>query len=224
MRLLAFLIAIMCACILACSSDEPSGPPEIASSQTQTATATSTPVAEPTATALANSQGERRTGDPDLDAIIDAVEAKDASALRALLIFQTQACTTELGLGGPPKCLDGQADGTEVGVFAYSLCEPGWIRDDGIEAALTETLSNMPELYAAFRAPAGYTLAQTAVQSVLLFDGDDPRVDESGFNRGLLIGIRDGGIIAIAPGCGAGSGADGMIPDGVDAFLVDPPP
>ena len=168
--------------------------------------------------------GARRTGVAELDAVIDAVESQDVDALRALLVFQTLACTTEFGPGGPPKCAEDEAEGTEVEVFAYSSCEPGWLRDDeALTAALDDAVVNLPAIYAAFAPPADFLVGQARPEYVLLFDGDDPRVDEAGYSRGLLVGVEAGRIAAITPGCGAGTGADMLMPEGVDDFLIEPP-
>jgi hypothetical protein len=59
------------------------------------------------------------TGIAELDNIIDAVMARDLDAQIELLHFSTLACTTREGLGGPPKCLDSEVQGTEVEAFPF---------------------------------------------------------------------------------------------------------
>lgn len=77
-----------------------------------------TTVVQPTAT---HGRGyyplSTRTDIPDVDAVIAAVESENPQQLRDLIRFATIGCTTADGLGGPPKCQDGEADGTLVEVF-----------------------------------------------------------------------------------------------------------
>jgi len=60
-----------------------------------------------------------RTDIPDVDTVIAAVESEDPQQLRDLIRFITVGCTTADGLGGPPKCQAGEADGTLVEVFPF---------------------------------------------------------------------------------------------------------
>lgn len=51
---------------------------------------------------------------PSLDVITRAMLSNDVTARLAVVHFSTAGCTTREGLGGPPKCLAGEADGTLV--------------------------------------------------------------------------------------------------------------
>lgn len=53
-----------------------------------------------------------RTGNADVDAIIAAVENGDLRQLQGLIRFTAIPCTRAEGLGGPPKCEVGEAEGT----------------------------------------------------------------------------------------------------------------
>ena len=53
----------------------------------------------------------------DINAFIDLILSNDTVAIQASLAYLDIACTTTDGLGGPPKCGDGQADGTIVTVL-----------------------------------------------------------------------------------------------------------
>jgi hypothetical protein len=55
--------------------------------------------------------------------VIDALLSKDAKTIRPLIVFTSVPCTTDVGMGGPPKCPQGQTDGHLVDVFLYSTCE-----------------------------------------------------------------------------------------------------
>jgi len=73
-----------------------------------------------------------RTGIEDIDIILAAVEIGDPQALRDLFRFTSTACTTAEGLGGPPKCRDGESDGTHVEVLPFLGPEGSFLRRDEI--------------------------------------------------------------------------------------------
>lgn len=74
-----------------------------------------------------------QTGIPEIDRIIAAVTGGDAGELRSLVRFTTAPCTTADGLGGPPKCQDGEAEGTPVEVLPFIGSEGNFIRKENIE-------------------------------------------------------------------------------------------
>lgn len=88
------------------------------------------------------------TGIADLDLIIDSVLAGIPEDQLQLLQFSTLACTHAEGLGGPPKCREGEEEGTKVDVFPFLGPEGHHLRWeemsnwDGIQAS---------EVYAAYR-------------------------------------------------------------------------
>lgn len=73
-----------------------------------------------------------QTGVAHLDQILAAVASGDPQNLRALAEFFTAECTTRDGLGGPPKCREGEAEGTPVEVIAFLGSEGGHIRKEEI--------------------------------------------------------------------------------------------
>lgn len=69
-----------------------------------------------------------RTGIAEVDAVLVAVESRDPQQLRDLIRFTTVGCTKADGLGGPPKCQDGEAEGTLVEVLAFLGSEGHFLR------------------------------------------------------------------------------------------------
>jgi hypothetical protein len=67
-----------------------------------------------------------------------------------LVSFTTTACTLADGLGGPPKCADGEAEGTLVQVLPVSSGEGSFSRPDSIDQALDFVVMG---LYAIYRVP-----------------------------------------------------------------------
>jgi len=77
---------------------------------------------------------ETRTGFPYVDAVIDAALSADPRALRSLIHLSPLPCTTREGLGGPPKCLPGEANGTEVEALPVLGSEGGHMRLPEVDA------------------------------------------------------------------------------------------
>jgi hypothetical protein len=85
--------------------------------------ATSTPAEDVTAP-----RGDR-TGLPEIDAVIAAVETGNTAAIRALMRTTPQTCTFGSGLGGA-HCEPNEFEGDIVETFSWSSCEGGWFRLD----------------------------------------------------------------------------------------------
>jgi hypothetical protein len=125
-----------------------------------------------------------RTGDTDVDAVLAAVESGDPQQLRDLFRFTTVACTTAEGLGGPPKCQDGEAEGTPVEVLPFLGSEGHFLR--------AADVSNFPGvdvtgLYAVYKvSDAAYSEEEYPVgEYAVMFVGDENQ-------PGIVIQIRDG--------------------------------
>lgn len=73
-----------------------------------------------------------RTGLVEVDRILDAVAGGDVQMLHSLLAFIKTKCTQAEGLGGPPKCRDGEAEGTPVEVLPFLGPEGHFLRKDEI--------------------------------------------------------------------------------------------
>jgi len=89
-----------------------------------------------------------RTGIADVDVVLDAVESGDPQSVRALFQFTETFCTTADGLGGPPKCRDGEANGTLVSVLPFLGSEGSFLRTDEVDSW---TGLNANRLYAVIR-------------------------------------------------------------------------
>jgi hypothetical protein len=72
-----------------------------------------------------------RTGIADIDRILEA--SGDTDQLRSLVEFTTAGCTTRDGLGGPPKCLPGEGEGTPVEVLPFLGPEGSFLRREQIK-------------------------------------------------------------------------------------------
>ena len=74
-----------------------------------------------------------RTGNKEIDNILDIVASGDAQKLRSHIQFTDAACTQLDGLGGPPKCREGESEGTPVEVLPFLSSEGSFLHSDEIE-------------------------------------------------------------------------------------------
>lgn len=165
-----------------------------------------------------------RTGIPEVDGVIEAVEAGDTARMRDLLQFTSQPCTDGLGAGGPPRC-DGEPPGTAVEVLEVFQCEAGWARPDAVEPLLEAVAAMEPSLYAAFETPDAFFFES---RYTAVFEGEDTRPDDGGLKRYVALGVdgETGSITGLALGCGVGEPAHFLLPhrdSGFDDWLIEPP-
>ena len=74
-----------------------------------------------------------RSGMAKIDSILDAVASDDVQRLRSLIEFTEAECTQREGFGGPPKCREGDAEGTPVEALPFLGAEGGHLRKDELE-------------------------------------------------------------------------------------------
>lgn len=129
-----------------------------------------------------------RTGVEDIDYIIDVVLEGNVDKVRDIVVFTVTRCTREDGLGGPPKCREGENEDMQVEVLPFLGPEGHFLRRDeihewpGIEVA---------GLYAVYRVSEDayseeyYPVGQFAV--IFIGAGNGPsvslRVDNGGVVR-----------------------------------------
>ena len=141
-----------------------------------------------------------RSGDAAIDAVIAALESGDSQAIARLLRFETVGCTHELGLGGPPKCGQDDAEGTPFEALATGGCEGGWWLEPELQS--TEGLSRFVKAYAGAGLYAVYRLPASAErwpkgESIIVF------VRDTGFGRfAQTMGVTGGRIVSNWGGCG----------------------
>ncbi len=70
----------------------------------------------------------------ELDKIIDAALRGDKDGLKSLMKFNQVKCTVAEGLGGPPKCLAGEQDGTVVEALPILDSEGHFLRKADLES------------------------------------------------------------------------------------------
>ena len=163
---------------------------------TESAEATITPANTTTSSPVAVGQDQQgsyplgtRTDIPELDAILTAVASGDTDELRPLIEFSSLECTRQDGLGGPPKCKEGEPAGTPVEALPFLGSEGSFLRRDEFESwlgidpsGLYAIYQNSPNVYEDEFYPAGE-------QTMLLAGG---RAEEA-----VALRIRGGRIVRI---------------------------
>jgi hypothetical protein len=130
-----------------------------------------------------------RTGIEEIDVILAALESGDPENLRALVSFTSTVCTHAEGLGGPPKCLRAEEEGTTVDVLPFLGGEGSFIRKNeigdwqGIDASAVYAVYRVSEnAYSDEHYPAGE-------YAILVIES------ETGFGTSIHVG--NGGIVRV---------------------------
>lgn len=153
---------------------------------------------------------EEITGNPELDEIIGIALAGDTESLREKMGYTTAACTTVDGLGGPPKCVEGETEGTPVEVFPFLGPEGHFIRKSDIDA-----WTGVP----ATRLYAVYQVSETAYSESYAPAGDYALVFLTDQPFHMTLRVTDGQIVRIDNSFGE---APIIRTDDVARFLVSP--
>ena len=69
-----------------------------------------------------------------IDRVLSAVYTNNAADLHGLLSFEMAPCTTAEGLGGPPKCREGEAENTQLEVHPSLGAEGSFVRRSELPA------------------------------------------------------------------------------------------
>jgi hypothetical protein len=134
---------------------------------------------------------ETRTGDPNLDWILDSVLLGDPPLTLDLVLLTTTACETTEGLGGPPKCEPGEPEGTLVQGLPVSYGEGTFLRAKNAQSALNFSVL---DLIAVYRVP------DTAYQADYWPAGEYGIVfttGDGGFLHVITLILEDGKIVRI---------------------------
>jgi len=148
--LVSFVVLSACAPV---ASAEPAMP-------TAASTATEKPKAHqaslsPTGTTSATEEPKNsdyyplstRTGIAGVDEVLAAVESSDVQVLRDLVRFTTVGCTKAEGMGGPPKCDAGEAEGTLVTVLPLIGSEGSFMREADLSNFLPIEMTGIFAVY-----------------------------------------------------------------------------
>lgn len=194
------VIAMAAGALAGCSGDEEGEgtPTPIVPTASITLTASPAPTDAPAEDEGTPGAGEpRRTGDAELDAIIEAVEARDVAALAPLVELVEVGCTFAEGLGGPPKCAEGMEEGTLVREFPFASCEGAWSRFGVETVARFAHQANGPWAVLDVEEYWPSTDGRTTPDTFIVFHSPAGPGDSAAY-----LEIADGRIVRASFGCG----------------------
>ena len=152
---------------------------------------------------------------------IDAVQRGDARLLRTLAKAGVVAvgCTHADGAGGPPKCAEGDAEGTVYEVFPFLGCQGGWVPVSEL-TALFEGLPRLTgELHAVVRLERGSRGdPHSRGDTLIVFEPADSRR----VTQAVALALAGGRIVRAERGCQT---SDQMLrnPDGTSREFLHSP-
>ena len=130
----------------------------------------------------------RRTGIPEVDAVVAAVESDDSDRVRSLLRYMPFPCEPP-GSAGLAICRTGQEEGTPIDLFPIAGCELGMSsREDVDGMRLTGRGMSASILHEVYRAPPGF---EPPAEYIAVFS------TASGSGQGLAMVINQGQIVKI---------------------------
>jgi hypothetical protein len=92
---------------------------------------------------------------PEVDDVLDSILVRDEGAIKALIDWTESACTHATGLGGPPKCREGEQEGALVEVLPFLGPEGYFLRREDQESWSSPSIKG---IYAVYRvSSAAYT-------------------------------------------------------------------
>jgi hypothetical protein len=132
---------------------------------------------------------ETRVGIEEIDNVLSVLASGDVQLLRSLVKFTTAKCMLLDGLGGPPKCREGEAEGAPVEVLPFLGSEGSFIRKDEIENWQRIKVSG---LYAIYRVSADVQSEEyyPAGEIALIFVAPENR-------PAVFLRLTEGGLVRV---------------------------
>ena len=210
--------------VVGCSSStSPPANPTLTGSTSPTATGSNPPTASaailptvaaslsPTVPVAEVIERESKSGVDELDRVIQIVLEGDRQALRSLIRYTLAECTFEDGLGGPPKCKEGEVEGEAVEVLPFLGPEGHFIRKEEI---VSWTGIDATDIYAV------YSVSATAYSDPIYPSGKYAItfINEAGFLITTLQ-IVEGQIVRVDSDLG---NPPAIRLEDVDKFLIPP--
>ncbi len=129
------------------------------------------------------------TGVAELDKIIDIVLRRDSNELKSVIRLTQAKCTFAEGLGGPPKCMGGEKEGTTVEVLPILDSEGYFLRKDDIESWGGLEVSSLFAVYEVSEAVYSDENYPAGIYAIVFIDKDK--------SRGITLQIDQGSIVRI---------------------------
>jgi hypothetical protein len=173
-------------------------------------------------TDLALLDAARRSGVPVIDAFLDGQAAGDADALAAQVDYEQMGCVTNGGIGSPPVCEGGEAEGTVLDVMLFGSCEGTYQRRPEALSTMRRLAGQRWSLYAAVDVgpplpprPGYLSVRYTAVLVTTPVAGSGPL-------NVVALQFSDLGLAGVRYPCGQGTPGDLMDRGVSPGFLLPP--
>ena len=140
----------------------------------------------------------------------------------SLIDYEQVGCVSELtGIGGPPLCGEGEAEGTPLDVITVAQCEGRYVRRE----AMAQQLNYLPEktwaLYSVIEpGPPAQDSRILGTWQVVLVDLAAP---EDSFLRSISPWFNENGLSGLLYTCGQGRPTDLEVSGTSPDFLLPPP-
>jgi len=193
--------ALLAVLVLAACGGDDEGPATPTPPTTATASPTPAGTGGPSPSPTGPTPAPGVIGVPAFDELAERFVEGDIAGLVDAVRYTALACETVQGLGGPPECRPGEAEGTIVHVIPFSSCEGEYKREDQLVPLLEAQVERDPGLYAAFSLRDRGTPERPLGEYGILFRLDGP----AGVGPlGLMFGVSgEGELMGIWAGCGA---------------------
>lgn len=140
---------------------------------------------------------DTRLGEPEFDAIVDAVLGGDVDSVMSAVAWEMRECAaTPLGLPSPPRCVDGEVDGTSVPAIIWISGEGSWLRPEDLRANLELVLAERRPLCGLVRGADG-SRAITLRQALLWTAVEGGTSTDAALVRDFFVQVVDGTIVLL---------------------------
>jgi hypothetical protein len=159
--------------------------------------ATDTPTPEPTIVAIPGHEPGTTTGEPEVDAIVEALLSRDWSRIQPLVEVEEVVCVATPTRIGEVECPPGTAPGTPVRVASFGGCQGFRVLETELagEAGLERVIPEGSRLYAVLRGAPEWVS-----DYMVLFAKPGPNADLPVFAQ--TISVSGGHIVHVNLGCG----------------------
>ena len=128
------------------------------------------------------------TGVAEIDSVLAAVANGDRPKLVSLIKYMSAPCTNAEGFGGPPKCREGEVEGTVIDVLPFLGSEGHHLRKDEIDQWQGVDATG---LYAIYR------VAEKTPRDEYFPAGDYAVILKRTDGSAISLRIADGGIVRV---------------------------
>ncbi|HEU0075985.1 MAG TPA: hypothetical protein VFS30_18470 [Dehalococcoidia bacterium] len=149
----------------------------------------------------------RRSGIEVIDTFLNALAAGDLSSMVGQVSYEQVGCILEpVGIGGPPFCEDGEAEGTLLDVVLAARCEGHYIRREAMPQVLGDLVGKPWALYAVIELgpPVQDAFVPGTWQVILV----DIEAEEDSFLRTISPWFTEEGLSGLLYTCGQGNPSD----------------